>query len=84
MLATDLSSTNAQKRNGKYGRVIKTLKKGLWGPAAGEKILGYEALRGLSHTPPGVGGWVAILSGLRLYPAFLAAKTPMGTRSAKG
>ena len=46
--------------------MIKTLKRGLYGPAAGEKILGYEALRGLSHTPPPRGWGVGPeVSGIR-------------------
>ena len=38
---------------------------------------GFLPLRGLSHTPPGVGGWVPDLSGKHLDPGKLSGRTPM-------
>ena len=39
---------------------------------------GFLPLRGLSHTPPGVGGGVPDLSGKHLDPGKLSGRTPMG------
>ena len=73
-----MSCKNGQKHNWKYERVIKTFKKGvgvLGGPPQARKN-GVWVSKGLIPYPPGVGGWVAILSGIRLSACFLAPKMP--------
>ena len=58
--------------------MVKGFRKGVCRPAAGEKKLGVGSLRELIPYPPGGGGgWVADLSGIRLYSLFLADKNPM-------
>ena len=49
---------------------------GSFWPAAGEKILGFYASKGLIPYPPG-GGWVPGLSAIRLYSQKLYAISPM-------
>ena len=50
---------------------------GKW-PAAGAKKLGGGPLKGLSHTPPGVGGWVPEFVGLRLCTTKFDGLEPYG------